>query len=59
MEEINSLMIMRPQTYKHLRIDNVNHPLTSPSTNQRIVPELITDPEAYLEAQCEVLGRES
>ena len=42
MEEINSLVIRSPQTYGQLRTDHVNSPVTSPSTNQRIVPELIT-----------------
>jgi len=33
-----------PQTSWHLRIDTVNHAATSPSTNKRIMHELISDP---------------
>ena len=42
----NYLMIMStyPQTYWQLRIDKVNLPVTSTSTNQRIVHELVTYP---------------
>ena len=42
MEEINCLMNKSPQTFWQLKIDNVNHPVTSISTNQRIVHALIT-----------------
>ena len=33
----NYLMIMSPQTYFHLRIENINHLVTSTLTNQRTV----------------------
>ena len=33
----NYLMIMSPQTYWHLRIENINHLITSTLTNQRTV----------------------
>ena len=33
----NYLMIMSPQTYWHLRIENINHLVTSTLTNQRTV----------------------
>ena len=45
MEEINYLMIMSPQTYRRLRMDNVNPCDTAPSINQRIMHKLITHPE--------------
>ena len=33
-EEINYVMIMKPQTYWGLKTDHVNHPVTSPSTRE-------------------------
>ena len=48
MEELNYLMTMSPQTDWHLRIHNVNHPVTSTPANQGIVHKLITYPGTTL-----------
>ena len=42
------IMGMCPQSYWHLRIDNVNPSVTTPSTNQRIMCKLISYPATSL-----------
>lgn len=51
MEGTNCLMIMSLQTCWYLRTDNVNHPVTSTSTNQKIVHRLTTHREIPLPHQ--------